>query len=417
MSKLRYLFAGSIFLLGVNCGPNPIEPVCGNQEVEDGEVCDDGNEVNGDGCEVNCQNTPITCGNGIIDAGELCLGDPITFAIGTGATDVITGDFNDDQITDLAVAQGSIGVLLGLGNQDFTPQALTVLNNGDAAEQLAVADFNLDGVLDLAASNVPKDEVLVFFGTTGTQFTLQPRLGAGPTIRSIKTAFLDGDNQPDIFVANDDGFNGTVGFFFSQAGGAFPAQQTSFLSGGFTQDVIAVDLDGDGLLDLVYLNGQPTQGAATSLNQGDRTFDLAFAITVGVEPTELVSGDFDKDGTIDIVIAHQADNNVSFFSGKGDGNFNFQSVVNLPVGEAPGAIAVADVDNDSFLDVAVVNLNANTATLLLGIGSVAVSAPIVFSTGQLPSEILLEDINGDGAIDLLTLDKNSNQVSIRFAAP
>jgi cysteine-rich repeat protein len=413
MGEIRYLLAGSSLLLALGCGS-----VCGNEEIEDGEQCDDGNQTNGDGCEVTCQNTPLTCGNGIIDAGELCLGDPVTLSVGQGATDVITGDFNNDLQLDLAVAQGSIGILLGLGNQTFAPQALTILNNGDAAEQLAAADFNLDGVLDLVASNIPKDEVLVFFGTTGTQFTLQPRLGAGPGIRALKTAFLDGNNQPDIFVANDNiaNIDGTIGLFFGQAGGTFPAQQTSFLSSGFTQDVIATDVDGDGLLDLVDTCGQPTQAMDIFINQGNQTFDVfPTGVQTGVEPTELVSGDFDKDGSVDLVVAQQTDNNVSFFSGKGDGNF--EQAVNLNAGEAPVAIAVADVDGDGFLDVGVVNLNANTATLLLGIGSVAVSAPIVFSTGQLPSEILLEDINGDGAIDLLTLDKNSNQVSIRFAAP
>ncbi|MBI2981895.1 MAG: DUF11 domain-containing protein, partial [Deltaproteobacteria bacterium] len=34
----------------------PVEPICGNGIVEEGEMCDDGNLVNGDGCSTACKN-------------------------------------------------------------------------------------------------------------------------------------------------------------------------------------------------------------------------------------------------------------------------------------------------------------------------------------------------------------------------
>jgi cysteine-rich repeat protein len=44
--------------------------ICGNDVVEPGEMCDDGNLVDGDGCDSNC--TLTACGNGIVTAGEDC---------------------------------------------------------------------------------------------------------------------------------------------------------------------------------------------------------------------------------------------------------------------------------------------------------------------------------------------------------
>ncbi|MBI3766962.1 MAG: right-handed parallel beta-helix repeat-containing protein [Deltaproteobacteria bacterium] len=44
--------------------------ICGNDTVEPGEMCDDGNLVDGDGCDSNC--TLTACGNGIVTAGEDC---------------------------------------------------------------------------------------------------------------------------------------------------------------------------------------------------------------------------------------------------------------------------------------------------------------------------------------------------------
>jgi len=49
-------------------------PICGNNIVETGEQCDDGNLINGDGCSSICQIEIIApvCGNNIIETGEQC---------------------------------------------------------------------------------------------------------------------------------------------------------------------------------------------------------------------------------------------------------------------------------------------------------------------------------------------------------
>jgi cysteine-rich repeat protein len=45
--------------------------VCGNGIRENGETCDDGNTTNGDGCSSTCTNESV-CGNGTVDPGEQC---------------------------------------------------------------------------------------------------------------------------------------------------------------------------------------------------------------------------------------------------------------------------------------------------------------------------------------------------------
>ncbi len=46
------------------------EAVCGNDVVESGEECDDGNTNNGDGCNDKCQFEK--CGDGVLNEGEEC---------------------------------------------------------------------------------------------------------------------------------------------------------------------------------------------------------------------------------------------------------------------------------------------------------------------------------------------------------
>jgi cysteine-rich repeat protein len=69
---------------------NPPEPICGNQAVESGEQCDDGNTVSGDGCSATCQleqNPPEPiCGNQAVESGEQCDDGNIVDGDGCSAT-------------------------------------------------------------------------------------------------------------------------------------------------------------------------------------------------------------------------------------------------------------------------------------------------------------------------------------------
>ena len=51
------------------------EPTCGDENLDDGEECDDGNNADGDGCSAICtieEDVVPTCGDGTLDVGEEC---------------------------------------------------------------------------------------------------------------------------------------------------------------------------------------------------------------------------------------------------------------------------------------------------------------------------------------------------------
>ncbi len=149
----------------------------------------------------NTNNVSILLGNG-----NGTFRGALNFAAGQLPAYVAVGDFNGDGIPDLAVADttgfatSSVAVLLGLGNGAFLAPLLATVGANPAF--LAVADFNLDGKLDLAVANSGANTISVLLGIGKGLFLPQQvfQVGNGPAW--IEVTDLNGDGKPDLVVAN-----------------------------------------------------------------------------------------------------------------------------------------------------------------------------------------------------------------------
>src|SRR5206468_2887014 len=126
---------------------------------------------------------------------------------GSGPSSAAVGDFNGDGSADLAVtAYYSNLVSVLLGNGDGTFQAPRVYGVGNTGPWwLAVGDFNRDGIQDLAVadyhSNTPSTASVLLGNGDGT-FRAALTFGVGAGAAYIAAADFNGDGLLDLAVAN-----------------------------------------------------------------------------------------------------------------------------------------------------------------------------------------------------------------------
>lgn len=175
---------------------------------------------------------------------------------------------------------------------------------------------------------------------------------------------------------------------------------------GFYQDVTPADLDGDGDLDLVAGGRGAKDHVVIALNNGDGTFGALKAFVTSQNPSELAVADVNSDGKVDVAVTGQDVDVVDILLGDGAGEIT--AALSLPVCDQPIGVALTDFTGDGRPELAVACSGASFITVFRN-ASPAGGAPVFEARQDLTTgvggctvNVTSADLNRDGLPDLIT---------------
>jgi Bacterial Ig-like domain (group 3)/FG-GAP-like repeat/FG-GAP repeat len=379
---------------------------------------------------------------------------------------VQAGDFNGDGKQDLIAVNTNTTLFVPFaifyGNGDGTLQAAQAPTQVPAIGPFVVADFNHDGITDVAflengsllgapqavqillgnstgvftlGSNTPlnglsKYTSLVNAGSTngGKNVNLAVIGGNTDILRSDSNgAFFLGPAYPIYGTAQPEAAaNGTTNLLFLTPNGfsILAANGDGTFQGPPNVPVgpngfVTADLNGDGLTDILTVNSLFTintqSNLVTAIGRGNGTFAITNQLPVGSNAF-LLTGDFTSDGKIDAAfIASGVSPNgppasISVYAGNGDGSFQTTPTsTTLPIVSTAPAIA-GDFNGDGKLDVVIPYSQTASGQATIGLlfvpgkgdGTFGVAVPFATQSSSAPAgQILSADVNQDKIPDLI----------------
>ena len=195
-----------------------------------------------------------------------------------------------------------------------------------------------------------------------------------------------------------------------------------FDSGENPISIVSGDFNGDNQIDLVVASSRKQDGISTTadgtltLLQYSSSSNSRFPfVSSTINPTtdewrqDIVSIDYSGDNITDLVVTHTDEDKIKFLLN--DGSANFSDNGSIDVGDVPLSIISGDWNNDNQTDLVVVNRGDSSVSILQNSNGVF-SLSQTLSVDERPIRIVSGDWDADSDVDLAVLLRDSTQIQI-----
>lgn len=321
---------------------------------------------------------------------------PIWIDSTRGAFGLAAADWNGDGKVDLAVGYNSLGpqgfnLFLGDLKGGFAPPTRFLRTS---IYQLEAADCNVDGKLDVCASDY------MVLGDGMGNFTLPP-LPPRCSDACPRTE-VNGDGKLDLIKLPLSGDNISIKLGDGMGGLAAPI---SVFVGGLAAAAEFHDLNGDGRPDAA-IAVSATHQLNVLLGDGSGGFGAPTSFPAGQSPRSVKALDLNRDRKPDLIVLNSQGGGVLL--GDGTGGFapiwQFSSAGNSAI----RWLGLADFNSDGVLDVSYIDGWTLTLRLADGVGGLGAAIPITpAGPGPFPG-VGVADFNSDGKPDVAVINNTTN---------
>ncbi|MCK6485076.1 MAG: VCBS repeat-containing protein [Phycisphaerae bacterium] len=358
--------------------------------------------------------------------------------------DIDCGDFNADERMDIAVTNLHEINLTVLAQQDDGTHLIVYRAGDEDSEPNSPPEWTDDGVAAAVANfngidedDLERDDIAMIFHLRGTgdkfkqlrvlhaipatagsvdfEVVVEMDIPNSEELSDIQAGDVDNSNGPDL-VITDKSLDGRIHVLLDPGDGLFEVSTHFGLFDDVTEtrnddpvSLVLVDLDLDGDLDVVTAN---ETGNTVSIMHNDGSGSFAPPgpgagvgyQNVGLSPRAVAAGRIDGDDLPDIVTANAGADSVTVLLNDSTNPGTLMIRTDYLVGKIPVDVCVADFNGDCRDDIAVLELENRTLSILLndGTGGFEPSRRIILQANEAPTVVTCCDLDANNKADLIT---------------
>jgi hypothetical protein len=335
------------------------------------------------------------------------------------ATSVFAADVDGDGRLDVLSASGGDNKIAWYKNGGGSPVVWTpfiISSTASGASSVFAADVNGDGLLDVLSASGGNNKIAWYQNGGGSPVVWTPFIisSTASGASSVFAADVNGDGLLDVLSASasDD----TIAWYQNGGGSLVnwtPHNVTTAANGA--RSVYAVDVDGDGLVDVLSASFDDNKIAWYKNGGGSPVVWTPDTISTAARGAfSVYAADVDGDGRIDVLSGSYSDHKVAWYKNGGGSPVVWTPYTITTTGDGPVKVHAADVDGDGRVDV--LSAGEYNTNLRIGWFKNGGGSPVLwrrYSVDPIAStavSVYVADVDGDGLSDVLSASRGDNKI-------